>query len=165
MPIPEFVAALRSHVGTDLLWMPGVTGVVIDDDGRLLLGQRADSGQWAVISGILEPGEDPAVGLAREVLEETGVSVRVDALTGVTVTPVVEYPNGDRSQYLDLCFLCRPVSPAAAAAAHVADDESLAVAWFAPDDLPADLAASTSERLGHALGYLADPTAGPFFVR
>ena len=165
MPIPEFVAALRSHVGTDLLWMPGVSGVVINDDGRLLLGQRADTGQWAIVSGILEPGEDPAVGLAREVLEETGVTVRVDALTGVTVTPAVEYPNGDRSQYLDLCFLCRPVSPAAAAAAHVADDESLAVAWFAPDDLPADLAASTSERLGHALGYLADPTAGPFFVR
>ncbi|MEV7961526.1 NUDIX hydrolase [Oerskovia paurometabola] len=165
MPIPEFVAALRSRVGADLLWMPGVSGVVIDDAGRLLLGRRADTGQWAVVSGILEPGEDPAVGLAREVLEETGVAVYVDALTGVTVTPPVEYPNGDRSQYLDLCFLCRPVSPAAAAAAHVADDESLAVAWFAPDDLPADLAASTSERLGHTLGYLADPSAGPHFVR
>jgi 8-oxo-dGTP pyrophosphatase MutT (NUDIX family) len=165
MPIPEFVAALRARVGTDLLWMPGVSGVVIDDGGRVLLGQRADSGQWAVISGILEPGEDPALGLAREVLEETGVAVRVDALTSVTVTEPVEYPNGDRSQYLDLCFLCRPASPAAAAAAHVADDESLAVAWFAPDDLPDDLAPSTAERLGHALGHLAAPGAGPFFVR
>ncbi|MEK8227475.1 NUDIX domain-containing protein [Oerskovia sp. M15] len=63
------------------------------------------------MSGILEPGEGPAVGLAREVLEETGVAVHVVALTGVTVTPAVEYPNGDRSQYLDLCFLCRPISP------------------------------------------------------
>ncbi|MFD5330678.1 NUDIX hydrolase [Cellulosimicrobium cellulans] len=117
MPIPEFVAALRSRIGTDLLWMPGVSAVV------------------------------------------------VDALVAVTVTEPVEYPNGDRSQYLDLAFLCRPVSPAAAAAAHVADDESLAVAWFAPDHLPDDLARSTVERLGHALGRLADPSAGPFFVR
>ena len=61
MPIPEFVAALRSHVGTGLLWMPGVSGVVIDDAGRLLLGRRADTGQWAIISGILEPGERNAV--------------------------------------------------------------------------------------------------------
>jgi len=165
MPIPEFVAALRSRIGTDLLWMPGVSGVVRDDDGRLLLGQRADSGQWAVISGILEPGEDPAVGLAREVLEETGVEVVVDALVAVTVTEPVEYPNGDRSQYLDLAFLCRPVSAAAAAAAHVADDESLAVAWFSPDDLPDDVAASSRERIDHALGRLTDPSGGPFFVR
>ncbi len=165
MPIPEFVAALRSRIGTDLLWMPGVSGVVLDDDGRLLLGQRADTGQWAVISGILEPGEDPAVGLAREVLEETGVEVVVDALVAVTVTDPVEYPNGDRSQYLDLAFTCRPVSPAAAAAAHVADDESLAVAWFAPDDLPDDVAASSRERIAHALDHLTDPSGGPFLVR
>src|SRR5690606_10557191 len=119
MPVPEFVAALRAHVGHDLLWLPGVSGVVLDDDGRLLLGRRADTGRWAVPSGILEPGEEPAAGLVREVLEETGVDVVVDALVSVTVTDPVDYPNGDRSQHLDLCFLCRPVSALAAARAHV----------------------------------------------
>ncbi|MFD6136941.1 NUDIX domain-containing protein [Isoptericola sp. NPDC060257] len=165
MPVPDFVAALRSHVGHDLLWLPGVSAVVLDDDGRLLLGRRADNGLWAVVSGILEPGEDPAVGLAREVREETGVDVVVDALVAVTVTPPVEYPNGDRSQYLDLCFLCRATSPASAARAHVADDESTDVAWFAPDDVPADLAASSAERIGHALGWLAAGSGAPSFVR
>ncbi|SKC40712.1 NUDIX hydrolase [Krasilnikoviella flava] len=165
MPVPGFVAALRSHVGHDLLWLPGVSAVVLDDDGRLLLGRRADNGLWAVVSGILEPGEDPAVGLAREVLEETGVDVVVDALVAVTVTSPVEYPNGDRSQYLDLCFLCRAASPESAARAHVADDESTDVAWFAPDDVPPDLAPSSAERVGHALGWLAAGSGSPFFVR
>ena len=165
MPIPDFVAALRSRVGTDLLWMPGVSGVVVDDAGRVLLGQRADSGQWAVISGILEPGEDPAVGLAREVLEETGVEVVVDALVAVTVTEPMEYPNGDRSQYLDLAFLCRPVSPAAAAAAAVAAAASLAVGGVAAGARRGDVARSSTERLDHALARLADPSAAPFFVR
>lgn len=165
MPVPDFVAALRAHVGHDLLWLPGVSAVVLDDHGRLLLGRRADNGLWAVVSGILEPGEDPAVGLAREVLEETGVDVVVDALVAVTVTPPVEYPNGDRTQYLDLCFLCRPASPASAAGARVADDESTAVAWFAPDDVPANLTRSSSERIGHALGWLAAGTGAPHFVR
>ncbi|MCA5894372.1 NUDIX domain-containing protein [Isoptericola sp. NEAU-Y5] len=165
MPVPDFVAALRAHVGHDLLWLPGVSGVVLDDDGRLLLGRRADTGRWAVPSGILEPGEEPAAGLVREVLEETGVDVVVDALVSVTVTDPVDYPNGDRSQYLDLCFLCRPVSALAAARAHVGDDESLEVAWFAPADVPADLTPSSAERLAHALGWRAAPGAGPFFTR
>src|SRR5690606_25376161 len=120
---------------------------------------------WAVISGILEPGEDPAVGLAREVLEETGVEVAVDALVAVTVTEPVRYPNGDLSQYLDLAFVCRPVSPVAAAAAHVADDESLAVSWFAPGAGPDALPGSTTGRLAPPRRWLDDPSAGPFFVR
>src|SRR5450756_1873189 len=62
MPIPDFVLALRSHIGKELLWMPGVSAVVVHEDGRLLLGRRADNGLWAVVSGILEPGEQPAVG-------------------------------------------------------------------------------------------------------
>ncbi len=165
MPIPPYVAALRSRIGTDLLWLPGVTAVVLDDDGRVLLGRRADSGLWALVSGILEPGEEPAVGLAREVLEETAVEVRIEALAAVSTTPQVTYPNGDRSAYLDLCFVARPVSAAAAAAARVADDESLDVAWFALDALPDDVTASTLERLALARRFLAVPENGTIFVR
>ena len=75
MPIPPFVVELRELVGHRQLWLPGVTAIVIHD-GRLLLTRRADNGQWAPITGILDPGEEPAVGAAREALEETGVVVR-----------------------------------------------------------------------------------------
>src|SRR5665648_218290 len=70
MPIPDFVLALRSHVGHELLWMPGVSAVVVHEDGRLLLGRRADNGLWAVVSGILEPGEQPALAAVREALDD-----------------------------------------------------------------------------------------------
>ncbi|AEG45410.1 NUDIX domain-containing protein [Isoptericola variabilis] len=165
MPIPPYVAGLRERIGTDLLWLPGVTAVVLDDDGRVLLGRRADSGLWALVSGILEPGEEPAVGLAREVLEETAVEVRIEALAAVSTTPVITYPNGDRSAYLDLCFVARPVSREAAAAARVADDESLEVAWFPVDALPDDVTRSSRERLELAQRYLAAPQHGTIFVR
>ncbi len=164
MAIPEFVLALRERVGTDLLWLPGVTGVVRDDAGRVLLVKRADTGRWALISGILEPGEEPAAGLVREVLEETGVDVVVTALTGISVTPPETYSNGDRSQYLDLCFLCRTVSSSSAAAAHPADDESTDVGWYHLTALPGDLEPSSEERLGHALAHLVAPARGTHFA-
>ena len=150
MPIPEFVSRLRAGIGAEMLWLPGVSAVVVDEEGRLLLGQRADNHRWAVVSGILEPGEEPAVATAREVEEETGVSVEVVALTAVSTSEVVRYPNGDVAQYLDVCFWCRPVG----GEAHVADDESLAVGWFAADDLPTDLAPTSRERIDRTLAYI-----------
>ena len=150
MPIPSFVTDLRAGIGHDLLWLPGVSGVVIDTEGRLLLGRRADNGLWAVVSGVLEPGEEPAVATVREVLEETGVEVEVVALTAVSTTDVVRYANGDLAQYLDVCFWCRPVG----GEAHVADDESTAVGWFAPVDLPASLTPTSERRIAHTLEYI-----------
>ena len=165
MAIPPFITALRARIGTDMLWLPGVSGVVLDEAGRILLAQRVDDEEWTVISGVLDPGEEPAVGLAREVLEETGVRVHVEAFSALSVTGPIVYENGDRSEYVDLCFVCRPLDAAEAAAAHVADDESRAVGWFAPDELPAGLKDSSRDRIAWTLAYLADPAAGPRFAR
>ncbi|GAA4730997.1 NUDIX domain-containing protein [Isoptericola chiayiensis] len=165
MPIPDHVVSLRARIGTDLLWLPGVSAVVRDGDHRLLLGRRADSGQWALPSGILDPGEEPAVGIAREILEETAVAVEVVGIVGVFATPVVTYPNGDRTAYLDTLFRARPVSPEAARAARVADDESLEVGWFAAHELPEDLASSTRERLDREREFLAADGDAALFAR
>ncbi len=162
MPIPEFVSRLRAQVGTELLWLPGVSAVILDEDGRVLLARRADNGRWAVISGILEPGEQPGIAIAREVLEETGVTIEVEGLAAVaTDDHEVVYPNGDRAQYLDLTFVCRVTG----GEAHVADDESTEVGWFAPDALPEPLVASSRQRVDRALAFRRAPDRGPWFAR
>jgi len=148
MPIPDFVVALRERVGTAPLWLSGVTAVVRNEHGEVLLVRRADTGQWALVSGILEPGEQPADGLRREIEEETGVVARVDALAGVWTLPPLTYPNGDRAQYLDLTFLATHLS----GEARVNDDESLEVGWFALDGLPPMMERSRV-RLDRALRY------------
>ncbi len=147
MPTPEFVLRLREKIGHDFLPMAGTTGVVLDGD-RLLLGRRADTGRWAVPSGILEPGEQPAEGVLREVEEETGVVAAVEALTSTHVLPPVTYPNGDRAQYLDLTFRCRYLH----GEARVNDDESLEVGWFDLDALP-ELSPHSRFKLDLALGF------------
>ncbi|MFJ6140764.1 NUDIX hydrolase [Kitasatospora sp. NPDC092286] len=153
--IPEYVAALRALVGpAHLLWMPGVHAVVRDGQGRVLLHRRSDTGDWAVLSGILDPGEEPADGVVREVEEETGIRVVVERLAGVTVSPEVVHTNGHRAQYLELVFVCRPRDPGQVA--RVADDESLEVGWFAPEALPPMRPRNlTAVRLGLADGERA----------
>lgn len=136
MPIPPFVVELRELVGADLeLWLPAVTAVVRRGEGdrqEVLLTRRADNGEWAPITGILDPGEDPATGAARETLEETGVLVSVDRLVSARVSPHLVHANGDRAIYIDLTFDCTWVN----GEAHVADDESVDVGWWPAADLP-----------------------------
>jgi 8-oxo-dGTP pyrophosphatase MutT (NUDIX family) len=132
MPISPYIQGLREVVGRRPLLLPGVTAVVFDDAGRLLLGERADNGRWALIAGAMDPGEQPAEAIVREVYEETAVHVVPERITSVLTQPPITYPNGDVCEYVDITFRCRAVG----GEARVNDDESLAVGWFALDDLP-----------------------------
>ncbi|MFI8228613.1 NUDIX hydrolase [Streptomyces sp. NPDC085900] len=132
MPTPDFIREIRATAGHQLLWLPGVSAVVLDDESRVLLGQRADNHRWALISGIPDPGEQPAAAVVREVEEETGVRVAVERLVSVRSGRPVTYPNGDVCQFMDLCFRCRVLG----GEARVNDDESLEVGWFSLDELP-----------------------------
>ena len=127
MPTPEFILKLREKIGHDPLWLVGVTAYIEDGDGRILLGRRADNGNWALISGINEPGEEPADTVIREAYEEAGVNVVPTALVSVKADDrLITYANGDQTRYLDLLFICR-LADGGASEAHVNDDESLEV--------------------------------------
>ena len=145
MPVPDFILELREKLGHDRLWLPGVTAVVRRDD-ELLMVQRADNHQWTPVTGIVDPGEEPAVAARREALEETGVEIRVDRLAMTSAGSEITYPNGDRAVYLDLTFACSWLS----GEAHVADDESVDVRWWPLDGLP-ELSPTQHERIAAAL--------------
>lgn len=133
MPVPEFVVALRSKIGHAPLTLPGVTTVVLDHDNRVLLVRRSDTRQWALVTGCLEPGEQPAAGAVREIMEETGVAVVVERLLGVAALELSVAPNGDQIYWLDVAVQCRAVG----GQARVNDDESVEVRWYDPDSMPA----------------------------
>ncbi|MDX6239029.1 MAG: hypothetical protein QOG10_3844 [Kribbellaceae bacterium] len=155
MPTPDFILQLRKKIGHDLLWLPGITGVVLDADDRVLLVRRADNDRWTVVAGILEPGEQPDVGILREIYEETGVEAEIERLVSVEAMEPSAYPNGDQVQYLDMCFRCRPIR----GEARVNDDESTDVGWFSLDALP-DIPAREARCIANALR--SDPA--PLFL-
>jgi len=69
---------------------------------KVLLVKRSDNGAWTAVTGIVEPGENPADCAAREVREETGVEARATKLALVHVTQPTVHVNGDQAQYLRL---------------------------------------------------------------
>lgn len=133
MSTPKFIRDIRATAGHQLLLLPGISAVVFDDAGRVLLQRRVDNGRWGIIGGIAEPGEEPAATAVREVYEETAVHCVAERVVLVQAMkkPVV-YPNGDQCQFLDVSFRCR----ATGGEARVNDEESLEVGWFALDALP-----------------------------
>ncbi len=78
-----------------------VAGIVVRDDGRVLVIKRDDNGHWEAPGGILELDESFEAGVRREVLEETGLEVTVERLTGV-------YKNLTHG-IVALVYRCRPV--------------------------------------------------------
>jgi len=129
-------------------------GVVFNDAGEVLLVRRAIEpfrGYWALPAGYQEIDEDPATTVAREVLEESGVEVVVDGLLDLLYVC-----NDPRKPANVAVFLCRAVGGALRPG-----EEETEVAWFALDDLPAQIGFDNYQRilgrLRHAAGYPESP--------
>jgi 8-oxo-dGTP diphosphatase len=109
-----------------------VGGIVRSEDGRLLLvlrGQEPAKGTWSVPGGRVEPGESDAAATAREVLEETAVTVQVGRLAG---TVERDAPGGD--VYVIRDYLCTPVDGSVVV---VAGDDAADAAWFTVEEVRA----------------------------
>jgi 8-oxo-dGTP diphosphatase len=108
----------------------GVGGVVIED-GRALLIRRGTQpllGEWSIPGGTLELGETLEQGVARELLEETGLEVRVIELIEVFDRIYLETAAGEpvekkgpRFHYVIVDYLCERLGGTAIAGSDVTD--------------------------------------------
>ena len=146
MGTPPFITELREHIGHAELWLPGVTAIVVKDVAPdapafatpvVLLVGRAYDGGWTPVCGIVDPGEEPHAAAVREVIEETGLTVEVDALIGVGAVGPVTYPNGDVCRYMDTTLRCVVIGETEEDwTPRVNDEESTEVGWFQIAQLP-----------------------------
>jgi len=152
VPTPSYILDIRRSYGQGRLLLPGVSAVVVRDDlepgnSHILLLRRSDTGRWSLPAGIVEPDEQPATTIVRELFEETRVKARADRLALLTTDPELTYPNGDRCQYISMTFRCSYL----AGKAQVGDEESIEVVWFRTDQLPDELPALLRRRIDTAL--------------
>ena len=151
--IPAHIARLRAVVGHDLLLLPSVSVLPVDQAGRLLLVRHAGHHDgWGVLGGAVEVGESPAEAAIRETREEIGVDVRLMRLLDVLGGPdyQVSYPNGDRTAYVTAVYEAAITDGSPA----VSDDELTDIAWFTREQLPRLELSRFSRALLSATGYL-----------
>ncbi|SDQ12957.1 NUDIX hydrolase [Quadrisphaera sp. DSM 44207] len=104
---------------------PGFTvGAVcaIEHEGRLLFLRQPHRPGWSLPGGLLDRGEDPATGVQRELLEETGLRVRVGLPLATQVNP--------RVRRVDVIYRLRVDSRPAVAAGGEAQE----AAWLRPEE-------------------------------
>ena len=147
MATPAWVKRIREKIGNDLLLVPTVAGLIQNDVGEYLLQLRSDNGRWVISGGMLDPGENPATGVVREVFEETGLQVVPEMIVGVYGGEeyFVEYPNGDRVAMVNITFKCKVVG----GVLRVDGDETRDLRYFTYDDLPEKLDYRHRERIEH----------------
>lgn len=110
----------------------GSSAVVVDDENRILLQRRSDSGNWALPGGTMDIGETFAQGAIREVKEETGFDVRIDRIIGIYSDPghVFAYSDGEVRQEFNICLAATIVGGELAVS-----KESVDVRFVACDEL------------------------------
>jgi 8-oxo-dGTP pyrophosphatase MutT (NUDIX family) len=115
---------------------PSVFVAVREEQGKLLLVRRCDSGAWELPGGRVDVGESAVEAAVRETAEEAGLRVRITGLVGLFTDPahVVRTASGDevRQQFV-ACFHAWAVwgSP------HPDRHETCDAAWFDPADVEA----------------------------
>jgi 8-oxo-dGTP diphosphatase len=136
---------------------PSVFVAVREEQGRLLLVRRCDSGGWELPGGRVDVGESAIGAAVRETAEEAGLRVRITGLVGLFTDPrhVVQASSGDevRQQFV-VCFhgwavWGRP---------HPDGHETCDAAWFDPEDVESlTLEVGARQLIEHALAGASEP--------
>jgi ADP-ribose pyrophosphatase len=112
----------------------GVGGVVLRDDGCVLIVQRGNDpgkGLWGLPGGLVDLGETLAEALQRELREECGISIEPGEVVGIVEPRVVDEQGRLRFHYVVVDLLATTRDRDLQAASDAADAR-----WVSPEDLP-----------------------------
>ena len=128
---------------------------LIERNERLLLERRSDSDRWAIIGRAIQQDESLLEGLVREVMEETGLTVKNADLLGTFSDPsrIIAFPDGNVKRIITIAYRV-DVDPFTEL---VCSEESVELAFISKEALSRIPIAETHIPIVQA--YLNDKTA------
>lgn len=132
----DYIQTMRKMIGKEPLLTVGC-GVIITNNGKILLQHRTDEDNWCIPGGVMELGETFEETAIRETYEETGLIVEGLHLFGLYSgeSCYVTYPNGDQVYSVQVIFHSNHYK----GELKQAGIESKEHRFFSKDDLPANL--------------------------
>jgi ADP-ribose pyrophosphatase YjhB (NUDIX family) len=127
--VDEWMKGIGQGVAGYVTPKAAVGAVVHDDEGRILLVQRADSGIWLYPTGWADVGYSASEVAVKEVHEETGI--RCEPIRLIAVLDGLRL-GFTRVPLYSIVFLCRAIG--GELQAHPLETSD--VGWFGPDELP-----------------------------
>lgn len=128
----NYIQWIRERVGHEQVFLNFAAAFILNERGEVLLQKRGDMHAWGLPGGALELGESAEEAMLREVFEETGLRVKVEAFLGAYTRYFQEYPNGDRAQSIAFFFICSIVS----GELYIDHDETLDLRFFSLAEAP-----------------------------
>ena len=133
----DYIPYMRKMIGHKRMLTVGLCCLILNEKNQLLLEKRTDNGLYCIPGGSLDFDETVIEGVKREVKEETGILLKEVSLFMIQSGNKMQlsYPNGDVTDYMDLCFIAR-VDSTDIDLNKEHDDESSLIAFYDLDKLP-----------------------------
>lgn len=110
----------------------GVSAVITDEDGRILMQRRADNGLWALPGGGMDLAESVPQTAVREVKEETGYDIEITGIVGLYTDArhIIAYTDGEVRRQFNICLTGLIIG-----GALTVSDESTELRWIDRDEI------------------------------
>ncbi len=133
----DYIPYMRKMIGHKRMLTVGLCCIILNAKNQILLEKRTDNGKYCLPGGSLDFDETVIEGVKREVREETGILLQDVSLFMIQSGSKMQltYPNGDVTDYMDLCFISY-VDSKAIDLNKDHDDESSLIAFYDLDKIP-----------------------------
>lgn len=133
----NYIMDLRKLVGHRTLIQCAASIIIVDKEGRILLGRRTDNHLWGYSGGSVEIDENVEEAAKRELFEETGLVADSMDFFMINSGPKTHYvyPNGDEVSNVEIIYICRDYHGTMKAQ----EEEISELRFFLPSEIDIDM--------------------------